>query len=59
MLERNKKKQWSSNYFADKEKSLKFVLSLLLAFFGKFLASLKLVIVLTTSAPALDITFIM
>ena len=39
ILERNKKKkQWSSYYFADKEKSLKFVLSLLLAFFGKFLA---------------------
>ena len=34
-------KQWSSNYFADKEKSLKFVLSLLLAFLGKFLAWLK------------------
>ena len=34
-------KQWGSNYFADKEKSLEFVLPLLLAFFGKFLAWLK------------------
>ena len=33
-----------SNYIADKEKSLEFVLSLLLAFFGKFLAWLKKII---------------